>query len=698
MKNVFKCFLFVIVSCFCTYSFADNDKKIDSLKVLLTNANDSTKADLYNKIARYYRSDTTSFNAAISKSIEYAVKAGAINIQALAVEQIGRKFHANGNFEKAKSYFYEFLKLGKKSGDLKLISSAYSDLGNINYFLGNFDIALKNYFLALTISEKLGNKTTVAKLYLNIGNNYLDLDENKKSLFFQKLAYQLFEQLNDESGMSYSLSNLGKLYKILKNNNKAIECYQKGLKLFYKVDDKYGIGLGNLSLAQLYYESYSDKRALQFALKALEIELELNDPFQIANCYIVLGQIYDGLKQDKKALDYLNKAYLIGGELNARTVVQLSLQALVKVYKANSDFKNAFETQEKLITVTDSINSRESKDRVAEITGKYESVKKEEKIKSLEKDKKIQKLEIAKNAADMRRQRYILALVGGILILMVLFLFSLYKSNLQRKRANAKLQNAYNVIEEKKKEILDSITYAKRLQDAILPPQAFVSSHFKENFILYLPKDIVAGDFYWMEDSNGMIFIAAADSTGHCVPGAMVSVVCSNALNRAVNEFKLISPGSILNKTRDLVLETFGKASNDVKDGMDISLLCYDINSNKVFWSGANNPLWYFDSGALKKIVANKQPIGKTDSPTPFTTHEIVAAKGTTFYLFTDGFADQFGGSKWKKFKYRQLEDFLTKNANDPMEMQRGKLIEEFELCRGDLEQVDDVCIIGIRI
>ena len=178
----------------------------------------------------------------------------------------------------------------------------------------------------------------------------------------------------------------------------------------------------------------------------------------------------------------------------------------------------------------------------------------------------------------------------------------------------------------------------------------------------------------------------------------LCSLVCSNALNRAVNEFKLISPGSILNKTRDLVLETFGKASNDVKDGMDISLLCYDINSNKVFWSGANNPLWYFDSGALKKIVANKQPIGKTDSPTPFTTHEIVAAKGTTFYLFTDGFADQFGGSKGKKFKYRQLEDFLTKNANDPMEMQRGKLIEEFELWRGDLEQVDDVCIIGIRI
>ena len=131
---------------------------------------------------------------------------------------------------------------------------------------------------------------------------------------------------------------------------------------------------------------------------------------------------------------------------------------------------------------------------------------------------------------------------------------------------------------------------------------------------------------------------------------------------------------------------------------MDISLLCYDKDTGNIFWSGANNPLWYFDSGNLKKIVANKQPIGKTDSPNSFTTHEIVADKGSTFYLFTDGFADQFGGSKGKKFKYRQLQDFLLKNANEPMELQRKKLTEEFEHWKGDLEQVDDVCIIGIKI
>jgi len=270
-----------------------------------------------------------------------------------------------------------------------------------------------------------------------------------------------------------------------------------------------------------------------------------------------------------------------------------------------------------------------------------------------------------------------------------------------------------HLVEEKQKEILESISYAKRLQEAILPPEEFISKEVPDNFILYLPKDLVAGDFYWAEKSNGVFLIAAADSTGHGVPGAMVSVVCSNALNRAVKEFKLTDPGKILDKTRELVIETFDrkdsygeKSFTEVKDGMDISLLAIDQKNKMVFWSGANNPLWYLNpangntstGNKLQEIKANKQAIGKTEQSQHFTTHAINYTKGSTFYLFTDGFADQFGGPKGKKFKYKPLFELLETIGQLSMQEQCKHIQSTFSNWKGELEQVDDICIIGIKL
>jgi serine phosphatase RsbU (regulator of sigma subunit) len=262
----------------------------------------------------------------------------------------------------------------------------------------------------------------------------------------------------------------------------------------------------------------------------------------------------------------------------------------------------------------------------------------------------------------------------------------------------ADIKRQKHLLEEKQKEIIDSISYAKRLQDAILPPQEFVDSHIKDNFIYYKPKDIVAGDFYWAEKVGEKFFIAAADSTGHGVPGAMVSVVCSNALNRTIKEFKLTETGKILDKTRELVIETFEKSASEVKDGMDISLLCIDSKNKNIYWSGANNPLWFIQDNELKEIKADKQPIGKTEYAKPFTTHQIEYKADTTFYLFTDGFADQFGGPNGKKFKYKQFSDLLLKNNHLSQKQQSDIINEAFSDWKSDLEQVDDVCVIGIKL
>lgn len=254
------------------------------------------------------------------------------------------------------------------------------------------------------------------------------------------------------------------------------------------------------------------------------------------------------------------------------------------------------------------------------------------------------------------------------------------------------------LVEEKQKEILDSISYAKRLQNAIMPPLSTVKQHLPDSFILYLPKDIVAGDFYCFEKINNSILFAAADCTGHGVPGALVSIVCSNAINNVLKDTTPNTTGIVLDKVRELVLETFSKSESEVKDGMDISMCCIDVNTLSVTWSGANNPLWYISAGELHEIKANKQPIGLTDDPQPFITHSLSLSKGDTIYLFTDGYADQFGGPKGKKFKYKPLQDLLLTNNHLPMEEIEKILKTNFLDWKGDLEQVDDVCIVGIRL
>jgi serine phosphatase RsbU (regulator of sigma subunit) len=214
----------------------------------------------------------------------------------------------------------------------------------------------------------------------------------------------------------------------------------------------------------------------------------------------------------------------------------------------------------------------------------------------------------------------------------------------------------------------------------------------------------VAGDFYWFHAFEGKnesrVLIAAADCTGHGVPGAMVSVVCSNALNRAVKEFGVTQPSMILDKVRELVIETFEKSENEVKDGMDISLLSvYQTNDKaSIEWSGANNPLWVIQNNELGEIKADKQPIGKYAAQQPFTNHTLELKKGDSVYLFTDGVADQFGGPNGKKFKYKQLKEILLANSSKNPNHQRDVLERSFEEWKGKLEQVDDVCVIGIRI
>jgi serine phosphatase RsbU (regulator of sigma subunit) len=256
------------------------------------------------------------------------------------------------------------------------------------------------------------------------------------------------------------------------------------------------------------------------------------------------------------------------------------------------------------------------------------------------------------------------------------------------------------LIEEKNKEILGSISYAKRIQGAILPSTRIVKAHLPDSFILYKPKDIVAGDFYWIEQVNDIVLFAAADCTGHGVPGAMVSVVCNNALNRSVREYGLREPGKILDKTRQLIIEEFEKSEEEVKDGMDISIVSFSRRDSVIQWAGANNPLWIIKNGSneILEIKPDKQPIGQYANMQPFKTHQLKVAQGDSIYVFTDGYQDQFGGEKGKKYKASQLKELLLNIKQEEMDIQKEMIEREFENWKGLLEQVDDVTIIGVRV
>jgi serine phosphatase RsbU (regulator of sigma subunit) len=282
------------------------------------------------------------------------------------------------------------------------------------------------------------------------------------------------------------------------------------------------------------------------------------------------------------------------------------------------------------------------------------------------------------------------------------------------KNANDEISMAKNEIEEKSHEILDSINYAKRIQTAILPPPSYWNNQLTESFVLYIPKDIVAGDFYWMETIGNEVLFAAADCTGHGVPGAMVSVVCHNALNRVVREFGMHQPAEILDKVTDLVIETFERSDHEVKDGMDICLVGLTLDTMQLEYAGAHNPLWLIREGnkeyeglslnleldgkSLYEIKADKQPVGKFAYRKKFTYNKIDLQKGDVIYLSTDGFPDQFGGSKGKKLKSKAFKNLLVDLSSKDIAEQKQILENSFTEWMGDFEQLDDVCVIGVKI
>jgi serine phosphatase RsbU (regulator of sigma subunit)/tetratricopeptide (TPR) repeat protein len=641
------------------------------------------------------------------------------------------------------------------------IGYVYNSLGDIPKALDYYHKSLRIYEQMLAENKNSPDapnfKKGIAYSLNNIGQIYLNQGEITKSMDFYNRSLKIREELKDIKGISQSLNNIGfALYNhgdpsckeskeicIKEGRLKAFEYYTRSLKLREEVNDQRGIAISLSNIGGAYSDMGDPEckaskeeclragknKALEYFQRSLTILEELKDKWGIANSLNDIGTILLEQQRIVEAKVYANRSFQTSKELGYPVNIKKASSLLKRIYKEQKKYKEALAMYELEIQMRDSITNEETKKSSIKKQFQYEYEKKAaaDSIKNTE-EQKVKNAQLTAQQAQLKQERtQRFALYGGLILVLIFaaIMFNRYKITQQQRNTIAlqktKVDEAYielnkqneeiatqrdeigkqkHSLEAHQKEIIDSITYAKRLQEAILPSKAFITEHFPENFILYKPKDLVAGDFYWAEFYQDKFLIAAADSTGHGVPGAIVSVVCSNALNRSLKEFGLTDPGLLLDKTRELVLETFAKSSSDVKDGMDISILCIDKYNKKVSWAGANNPLWYLfpEEKILSEIKANKQPIGKADNPMPFTSHEIEYEEGILFYLITDGYADQFGGPKGKKFKYKSLKDLLITHAPASMEKQSELLINTFSNWKGNLEQVDDVCIIGIRI
>jgi tetratricopeptide (TPR) repeat protein len=647
------------------------------------------------------------------KALKIAEETGNRIDIAGAYQRIGELYTLEGNEDKGLDYTNKALAMYQELNDTKNMAVQHHQLAVIYQLKGKYELQEKHYFEAIRLSTSIHDDRGLGVLYEETGNFYIDRQNYQKALEYHKKSLEISRKLGDDKGVADSYSDLGNIYLAENKFKEALENNLMALNLYVKCADPSTIAQSNMIVGQIYMDLDQPVKALEHHLSALQIAGQSQESNVLTtDIYFSLSNVYIHAKEYDKAALYLKKTAAMATAIKNERILGNAYQQLAELALKTQDYKTAYEFQKLRTMLSDSVyDSKENEfQQVQQLQDQFEEEKKES-------ERQLHLAQIAQKELALKQEAtFRIALIAGLVLILVFAVFMYNRFRLTRKQKETITQQKElveqkrleteaqkHVIEEKQKEIIESISYAKRLQEAILPPQDFVNKHIPGNFILYKPKDIVAGDFYWAESVGDLFFIAAADSTGHGVPGAMVSVVCSNALNRAVKEFSETETGKILDKTRELVQETFEKSESEVKDGMDISLLCIDKKNKLVCWSGANNSLWYIQNSdgaapGLTEVKPDKQPIGKTYHPKPFTTHTIACDQSTIFYLFTDGYADQFGGPDRKKFKHKPFKELLLSVHALPLQEQAAVINSKFESWKGGLEQVDDVCVIGIRL
>ena len=616
-----------------------------------------------------------------------------------------------GLYDSSVVIYNENIELLQSLNDSSELMRNYLGAG-INYGkLGFYEKAIDFFIKSLKLAEALNNIKMQASAFNNIGIVENKMKNHDKAISYYEKSIKIKEELKDTMSLVYDYQNISGVYYNQKKHTKSLEYGFKTLELTESINDIFGIGLAQIGIGLNYIELGEFQKAYTYISKGDSINQILKHPWFSVNVLSAYGSIHSANANYLKAIEMYKECSTMAEEYKMIEELKNSYSGLAEAYEKSGDLENAIFYFKLFETVKDSIYDSDKMEQMAQLESKYQSEKKDAEIKLLNVNKSL-------NEAKIKKQAIInYAVIGGA-ILIVLFSIILYnrlqltkkqkeiiaETNEELNQTNEELsaqrdeiENQKNKIETAHQEIRSSIDYAKRIQEAILPSMEEMNRNLKDGFVIYQPKDVVAGDFYWQESVNNKVLVAAADCTGHGIPGAMVSVVCSNALTKAVLEDGITDVGKILDRTREIVIKKLAK-SGDVKDGMDISLACFDFENMKLEWAGANNPLYLLRDNEIHITKGDREPIGYTENSTPFTTHKINIKTEDQIYLFTDGYADQFGGEESKKMGHKKFREKLLQISKSQMNEQKVQLKNYFNQWQGSEEQVDDVCIIGIRI
>lgn len=619
-----------------------------------------------------------------------------------ALNAIGSAYYFLSVYDSAEFYHLEALEIQKAIRDPEGIGRSYTNLGSICSDRGLNDQAIRYFIMAEKQFELAGYREGMAKLNNSLGILFFNIKDYANAIKYYRQGATIAAEFSDKSlyyainiNLANALGDAGDLKASLEMYKVSYGVAKAGQHLSHLLVACNNICLLHLSTGPDHMYNLDSARKYDREAMALLGRLGTNIPYK-SLAYTNHASILNEDRRYKEAIPYLDTAILIAREFKDLQKQVSLYNELSLIHKKNQNLPEALAALRMATNLKDSLYLHHLDEKLSEINATHQVEKKEAEITRLQSEKHYQK----------RVNLLLISVVALTLISLIIAIYNYIRKRrdnriISLQKQEVEMKNA--IIGHKQTEIIDSINYAKRLQEAILPSLSYFRKHLPESFILYQPKDIVAGDFYWMETLNmrageKLVLFAAGDATGHGVPGALVSVVCSNALNRSILEFGLSEPGAILDKTRELVIHTFEKSVTEVKDGMDISLCCLNPHTRELLWAGANNPLWLLRRGELQEVRADKQPIGKQENPLPFTTHSFLLEKGDMIYLLTDGYADQFGGPAGKKFKYKPLKTLLYGLSTQPVDQQKQALLETLLNWKGGIEQVDDICIIGVRL
>ena len=687
--------------------------KIDSLTAELSKSKqDTNHLKLLNELSFIY------YTIEPDKGIEYGEKGLLLAqkldwIQGLAgcYNSLGVNYASKSDYPKALEYYHKSLKIKEEVSDKKGIAGILNNIGQIYNYQSNYPKALESFHKALKINEEMDNKNWISYNLTNIGNTYIDQSNYTKALEYYHKALKINEVLSNKPGLAVSFGNIGLIYMYKSDYPKALEYYHKALKIDEELNYKSGVARHLSNIGVIYANQSNYYKALDYFQKALKIDGEMNYKSGVAQHLGNIGGFYLKLSQDSviensenklelmqnkeinlnKAIEYSKKSIDICKEIGEMRYQSSPLKNLSEAYFLNGEYKKAFEAFKEYKTLQDSIFSMDKQKEFANLDARRENELKDAEITILQTEKKAQQF-----------QSYLLG--GGVIVLLgafgIAFLRFREKKKLSDKLAIQKneIENQKSIVEEKNEQIYASITYASTIQHAILPWDSTLQKAFNDILIYYKPKDIVSGDSYWFQEVEGIKFLAVIDCTEHGIPGAMLTVIASTALDDAVLGKRLNDTGQILTYMNEKVTEVLNQrlAENKIRDGMEVALIA--IHNEKIQFSGAGRPL-YLKNGTMEIIKTDKRGIaGQTDNDEyQFSSVEIEKSENLTLYLTSDGYADQMNEQS-KKYSTKRFVALLDSISEKPISEQQEILENEFNSHKGTRSQIDDVTILGVNI